>query len=154
MIEVPSDEFVLSETNTLTGTIYIDVCGEHFPERNWNDFPDRLLGMWLISISRIKYLKQPADFPFMDGPYYFKVTPKHEAIGSIAFFEHDKKTSEHEIKLDDFFLAYFEQCRKLIDYAKSRQWDVRRFTKFEEIINSPSLMQKALEKQLEAERFE
>ena len=72
---VIKDNFFLSEndTNIFTG-IYIDSMGVCFPDGQWTDFVEFILGTWLHNLLKEKNsINTKFSLYFMDGPYRLDV---------------------------------------------------------------------------------
>lgn len=59
-----------NKSGKIMGNIYFDVDGQFYPEKNWSDFLQIVLGWWVNDfIISQKRVNENFEFRFMDGPY-------------------------------------------------------------------------------------
>ncbi len=58
-----------SAKGSITGTLFVEVGGQAFPESGWSDFPVVVLGWWLRAVLALQKTNAPASCMFMDGPF-------------------------------------------------------------------------------------
>lgn len=62
-----------SQSGGLTGEVYFDFSGNHFPEEGWIDFPVVIIGWWLEALHSAS---DTYEFHFMDGPFFLRFRKK------------------------------------------------------------------------------
>lgn len=73
----------------ICGVISLRISDHYFPEREWNDFPVKILGGWLNKISEIWRGKQEyLTCWFMDGAFYFDVSVVDDNQWLVKCFEY------------------------------------------------------------------
>ena len=75
-VGVSPAEFDVTSGGSVVGPIWVRLAGVDFPEPGWPDFPAKLLGGWLTTLSDLETAAPaPAVLHFMEGPYELEVTP-------------------------------------------------------------------------------
>ncbi len=64
-----------SKMGSITGVVYIDFGGTHFPEEGWNDFVVAVTTWWLDALEKLERdMSREVVLRFMDGPYWLTLT--------------------------------------------------------------------------------
>ena len=53
----------------ITGTLFVELGGNAFPDAGWSDFPVVVLGWWVRAALALQRTGAPTSFMFMDGPF-------------------------------------------------------------------------------------
>jgi len=111
----------------VSGPIWLEASGKHFPSKEWDDFPVAILGSWLGNL-RPLILDQltVCECPFMDGPYEFDVQADSAHEWTVAFAEHDanKKTVLHKSKLNPKVLigTLLSSAEAVAQFCRQAEW--------------------------------
>jgi hypothetical protein len=75
-IQVAPDTFIRRASGSVIGHIWIYIGDWAFPGVAWDDFPVVILGWWIESwLLTSSEDHRTARCNFMDGPYWFEITP-------------------------------------------------------------------------------
>ena len=80
------DDFVFSSiSGTVVAGIYVETVERSFPDNQWTDFVERVLGTWLYNLVDAKN-KANVDFNlfFMDGPFRLDVHKDNQMNLSVS----------------------------------------------------------------------
>lgn len=68
------DEKTLEQNDNLsrsiTGVVYFELDGAHFPAEGWNDFVVVITSWWLEALAALERGEKESVLRFMDGPYW------------------------------------------------------------------------------------
>jgi hypothetical protein len=118
----------LSKSGAITGEIYFQLKGSHFPEENWNDFVVVILIWWNKSANLL--ISSPvgtsADFRFMDGPFNIHGKKKDNENVTLNFIRRNLNGENvlNTIDVDVFELkrSILEVSRKVLRVVRSNKW--------------------------------
>jgi hypothetical protein len=72
-MRVVFDEKTLAQSDnpstSITGVVYFELDGAHFPAERWNDFVVVITSWWLEALEALERGEQESVLRFMDGPY-------------------------------------------------------------------------------------
>ena len=64
-----------NRSRSVTGVIYFDFGGKHFPGEEWSDFPVVITTWWLEALEKLQRgFDSEVKLFFMDGPYWLTLT--------------------------------------------------------------------------------
>ena len=126
-VHVPQNDLVFTDFGTVIGSIYLDVNGVMFPEKNWKDFPFILFGWWWDGLMKLN-ADPSAEFLFMDGDFEFileKNAQCAEQMADVTLLDSgepvDLKSSE--ISLKSFKDSFLQTAKQMVAIAHSKNWE-------------------------------
>ncbi|QQS45208.1 MAG: hypothetical protein IPM66_14745 [Acidobacteriota bacterium] len=123
------DSESLHKSHNITGGIWIEIAGFHFPEINWSDFPEVILEWWQEALFELRAGKKAhAECLFMDGPYLYKVI--REDSRHVLRCYHNALSGkqakwEGEIDLDILLRQVLKATSVILQECRHRGWKTR-----------------------------
>lgn len=75
-------------SRSITGVLYFDFSGFHFPSEQWNDFAVVIITWWLSAIQKLERdIEREVVLRFMDGPYYLRLAREDDATALLRCIE-------------------------------------------------------------------
>src|SRR4030095_5433635 len=121
------------ETNALvrrrlvSGPIWLEINGESFPGRGWEEFPVVILGFWLTNLQPVVFDKSHrCGCPFMDGPYRFDIDVVEPKQWAVTFV--DREANKEKILLtakvdsDVVLNSIVSSAEAVVSVCRRKQW--------------------------------
>lgn len=126
---LPVETFAISPKGVITGVISLKIGEYYFPAREWNDFPVRLLKLWLDEILELWHGQGKDDngiaCVFMDGDFYFSVS-EHRAnrwlVEGIKDYYEQKVVCESEVDRSAFVKDVLLNASTAVRACISKGW--------------------------------
>ena len=120
----------MARSGMISGVISILLNGEYFPEKEWNDFPVIVLYMWLDAAARVwQGTLSDAEFRFMDGPFWFEVTPRGKSWFIRCQDDHGSSGPSEgpRAEIDAKFMteSIITCANRVLDVCKIKSWNNR-----------------------------
>ncbi|MGQ0762665.1 MAG: hypothetical protein ACT4OT_11735 [Acidobacteriota bacterium] len=111
----------------VSGPIWLEGDGKHFPSKDWTDFPVAVLGFWLTNLTPLILNQQTlCECPFMDGPYEFDVRANSAQGWILSFVEHDAdaKIIVHEFKVrpEVLIASVLSSAQAVARFCRQAEW--------------------------------
>jgi hypothetical protein len=137
-IEVEPSTLRRSSKGVVTGAIWVRCNGIEFPEKGWNDFVIRVLGMWCESAMLLnsQHMKRPVDFPFMDGSFGFLIFPEVEKLAVRCYedFAERRVIGECISSRNDLMRKVYNAASRVMRECEIMRWNDKELEEFQGMV--------------------
>lgn len=109
--------------NQITGVIYLNLGGDAFPEKEWNDFVVVICNSWIDNNNLLQGLDEvDCTYRFMDGPLRFQLKGKGEKL-LLSCYHRAKDIFSKEVLREEILVEIKRFAKSVLTECEKKHWD-------------------------------